>query len=510
MNVLLLVVLAIPGGLATTLIAAQRRAAFAVGLATAIAALVAATGIGVGDGIVLAGSTVGGSDGLRLLAVAWAASILLFGVIDGLLGHGPEVLGTSLIGLGLGGVGLSVADAGVGFALLAAAGAAMAVAPTRVARPGGDHAATLGMGFLRPVIAAAALTLLAVTWGASPIGPFAAGDPPGAADPALRTLMGLGLLVIAGAFAIRAGAFPAHAWAARFVEALPASAVPPLLGWGAAAFGIVALGWVDVTLTASGSDLAPERAIVAFAGIAGVVLAGVAAILHDDLEHILAYAIVQDAGIALLAFASPRAEAGVAGRDWLLASAAVTAAFAAWVLVTRATFGGARRLPELRGWARRSPVLGLAFAFVMLGAIGLPGMAAFGARGTLIDLAVPGPIAAVALLAAFAPVLYLGRILVAGTDAMAESVRLATHAGPRRPDGAVDGWATGASPLGKGLSAVRVNRHPLAASAVVLAALLGLATASTGLGSTSVSSDGPGGSGAGGVAGPSPSASASQ
>jgi hypothetical protein len=67
MNVLLLVVLAIPGGLATTLIATQRRAAFAVGLATAVAALVCATGIGVGDGILLAGSTVGGSDGLRVL-----------------------------------------------------------------------------------------------------------------------------------------------------------------------------------------------------------------------------------------------------------------------------------------------------------------------------------------------------------------------------------------------------------------------------------------------------------
>ena len=500
MSVLILVILAVSGGLATTLSASRRKAAFAVGLATSVAVLVAAFSISGGDTVPLADSIIGGSDGLRTMAVAWAASSLLFGCIDALLGNGPAVLGPSLIGLGVGVMGLSVADAGIGFALLSAGGLTTAVLPVGVARSGSESAAALGARFLRPVLAAALLSLVAVAWGASPVGPFASADPLGVVDPALRTAMGLGLLGMVGAVALRAGAIPAHAWVARFAGAMPASAIAPTLGWGAAAFGIVALGWVDLTLTATGADLGPERSIVALVGLASIVLAGVAAILHDDLEHVLAYAIVQGAGVGLLAFASPQPEAMAAGRDWLLAAAAVTAAFAAWVLVTRGTYAGRHRLVDLHGWARRSPLLGAAFLMVILALVGLPGMAGFDARSRLIELALPGPLGFVATIAAFSPIVYLGRIFVAGTGAMAEPVRAAASARPRRPAGAVGGWATGTSPLQVGLATVRANRHPIAAIAVVLAALVALAAAAGGAGGPAApaSGDSP--------TGPSPSA----
>lgn len=500
MSVLILVILAIPGGLATTLIGSRRIPAFAVGLATAVAVLIAALSIGGGDTVPLADTVVSGSDGLRILAVAWALSLLLFGCIDALLGNGPEVLGPSLIGLGVGAMGLSVADAGIGFALLSAGGIATAVLPIGVARAGAESGATLGVRFLRPMLAAALLSLVAVAWGASPVGPFASADPLGLVDPALRTAMGLGLLGMVGAVALRSGAIPAHAWVARFAGTMPTSAISPTLGWGAAAFGMVALGWVDVTLTATGGDLGPERWIVGLFGLASIVLAGLAAILHDDLEHVLAYSIVQGAGVALLAFASPNPDAIAAGRDWLLATAAVSAAFGGWVLVIRGTFGGRHRLADLHGWARRSPVLGAAFLLVLLAAVGLPGMAAFGARSRLIELTLPGPLGLVATAAAFAPIVYLGRIFVAGTGTMTEGVRSAPDARPRRPDGAVGGWATGASPLHVGIAAVRINRHPMAAGAVVLAALVALAAATGGAGSPAVSPAG------GGLTGPEASA----
>jgi len=91
------------------------------------------------------------------------------------------------------------------------------------------------------------------------------------------------------------------------------------------------------------------------------------------------------------------------------------------------------------------------------------------------------------LLTAFAPVVFIGRLLVGGVDAMAEPVRSATHATARIRDFRVAGWGDGDSPLRAVPAAVRANRYPLAAVGAVLAAILGLSVAIGGLGSTTVS-----------------------
>ena len=309
---------------------------------------------------------------------------------------------------------------------------------------------------------------MAVAWGASAVGPFATLGVPGQVDPALANGLGLALLAVAAA------------------SAMPASAVPPVLGWGAAAFVLVAFGWLEVTVSTSSAPLSAERGIIVFVAVASVILGGIAALVHDDVEHVLAYSIVQDAGITLLAISTSGATSAAAGRDWILAAVAVKSGLAAWVLVTRATFGSHRQV-DLRGWARRSPILGLALALVLLGAVGLPGMASFEARATLIRLAVPGPLAMIVLLAAFAPVVFIGRLLVGGVDAMAEPVRSATHATARIRDLRGAGWGDGDSPWRAVPAAVRANRYPLAAVGAVLAAILGLSVAIGGLGSTTVS-----------------------
>ena len=495
MSVLLLAALALPGGIVTALLAERRRAAFAVGLLAAIGCIVTAAEIRAEDTVPLAGAIIGGSDALRTFALAWAISTFLFGLMDGLLGDGPSVLGPSLVGLGLGALGLSVADAGIGFAMLTAAAIVAAIFPIIMVRGGPAAAPGLGIRSLRPVVAAGAITILAVAWGASLVGPFAAIGPFGEVDPALQTSMGLALLAVVAAVALRFGAIPAHVWTARFTEALPASAVPPLLGWSAAAFAIVALGWVDLTIGSTGAPLASERWVVMVVGAASIVLGGIAAILHDDLEHVLAYAIVQDAGVALLAFATLSGTAAAAGRDWIVAAVAVKAGLAAWVLVTRATFRVHRRV-DLGGWARRSPILGVALVLVVAGAIGLPGMAAFEARSTLLRLALPGALGVLVLLAAFAPLVYLGRLLLTGIDATAPAVRDAVHATARIRGGRSDGWASETSTIRNVPVAIRQNRYPLAAAAAAFVALVGLAVAIGGLGSTSVGeapgSEGPG------------------
>lgn len=496
MSVLLLAALALPGGLATALLAGNRRLAFAVGLVTAAGCALVAASISPEDTVPIAGSVIGGSDGLRTLTVAWAASTFLFGLIDALLGNRADVLGPSLACLGVGAIGLAVADAGVGFALVTAGAIGAAVVPSVVggpddrrrsepggsARTGGAALAGLGLTSVRSLLASVLLALVAVAWGASPVGPFAAAGPLGEIDPALESGIGVTLLVVVAALVIRLGAIPAHIWAARFVQLMPSSAIPPVLGWGAAAFALVALGWVDVTISPAAAPLVVEHAIVAVVAVASIILGGLAALFRDDVEHILAYAIVQDAGVALLAFASPDGAAGAAaGRDWIVAAVAVKSGLAAWLLVTRSTFGANRR-SDLRGWARGAPILAASLVIVLAGAVGLPGMAVFDARATLVGEALPQPISALVLVGSYAPVLFLGRLLVAGAGAPAPSIRDAAHAAIRLTFDPGAGWQHDRSPVHLVRHALRENRYPLAAIASLLAALVGLVLAMRGLG----------------------------
>lgn len=223
--------------------------------------------------------------------------------------------------------------------------------------------------------------------------------------------------------------------------------------------------------------------MIAVVAIASILLGAIAAFLHDDLEHILGYSIVQDAGVALLAFSAGGPEAATAGRDWLVAMAAVKSGLAAWLLVTRSTFG-VRRLSVLHGWARSSPVLGIAFVVVLIGAVGLPGMAAFEARGALIERAVGAPLGTVVLLAAFAPLIYLGRVLAAGVGRTSDAVLAAGDLGPALRRFQPEGWTvTSAVTVVRAVPGlVRANRFTLAAASALAVALIGLAVATGGVG----------------------------
>jgi NADH-quinone oxidoreductase subunit N len=486
MSVLLLAVLTIPGGLAALLSFGRPRISVAVGGATALLAVAVAATIGAHDAVPLAGTIVSGSDGLRTVALAWAAGIALLGLADVLVGSGGATLGPSLMALGTGVLALSVADAGIGFALLTAGGMAVAIGPLAWLPGAGSDLAVLGLRFLRPLAIAGLLGLGAVAWGASAVGPFFA-TPLEGGDPAMEVAIGLGFLTVVAAVAIRMGAIPAHVWASRLAEAAPMSAVPATLGWGAAGFALVALAWIDVTIAPAAAPLFAERGLVTLVAATSVLLGGLAAILHDDIEHILGYSIVQDAGVALLTFGVIRPDAAQAGRDWLIGMVAVKSGLAAWVLVTRSTFG-VRRLSELRGWARSSPLLAVALGLVVLGAVGLPGMATFAARSLLTDAAVAAPFNLFVLLAAFAPVVYLGRVVVVGLDPMSDAVRGAEGTRPRLRGIRPAGWTTSSVVVvARAMpAAIRTNRFVLAAGSAVLVAVIGLAVATAGAGSSAL------------------------
>jgi len=486
MTLLILAAVALGAGLATILTSGERRTlALAIGLVGSVVVLALALVMPDTDSLIVGGVGMISTPVVRAMAVAWSASLAVLGLLEIAVGGRPTVVGPSLIGLCVAGLALSTRDPASSMAALAAGGVAGVVVPglagwldapnmpSRLPTTSRGTLAILGSGLLG---------LSVIAWGASAAGPLGGGGGPISTDPGAQLSLGLALLVMVAAVAIRTGLIPLHVWAARFMEGVSPLAIPAAFAWGSAAFVLVALDWSQVALGPAAAGEA-ERWLIIFVAMVSVVLGGLAAMVHDDVEHVLGYSILQDAGVAVLAFASLDPGVVAAARNWLVASATVKTALAAWASVVRTTYGG-HRLGDLGGWARHSPALGVAFAGILVAAIGLPNMALFRARTDLVASAMPGVGEVVALVIAAMPAVYLGRIAIAGLAPLSPAVAAGMSGRPRWTGGRAAGWSEG--PLTQAIRAVpgelRANRAPLMALGVVALAVMALLTATGGAG----------------------------
>ena len=138
---------------------------------------------------------------------------------------------------------------------------------------------------------------------------------------------------------------------------MPESALPIVTAWGPAAFAIVALAWTDASVapllvdhrTPSGrsSWRSPSRPSCSRRSRRSI---------QDDIEHVVGYSIIGDAGVVLLAVAALDPEAWAPARTWILAYVVARSAFAAWAAAMRATFFTGR-VADMGGWALRAPLL---------------------------------------------------------------------------------------------------------------------------------------------------------
>ena len=399
----LAVYLAVTLGFAALALATRPRASLSTGLGLIglLAAAVAAYALNPAELVVI------GQAGL-----ASSAYTRLFLVLGSLVGLGLAVTGlatgtrrdtpmVTLATLGIAGLTLTLTDPRIAVAA-ATAGGLFGVWLTLA--PGEDRTgATLGIRELRAVIVAGTMALAATAWIGRDLTQLAAQP----------VVFGLAYLAFALAVAVRFGAIPFHLWAARLTDAAPETALPIITVLAPASLAIVALAWNDAAIAPLLVDLEAERMVVLGVAILSIVFAAMAALVHDDLEHVVGYSIIGDAGVLLLALAVLDPAGWAPARIWVLAFVVTRSAFAAWAGGVRAA-ARSGRIDDLRGWVVRSPMLAVAFALVVVAAVGLPGLLAFEARLSLTSLAFDGPLATVVFIATFLPLAYYGRLLAVG------------------------------------------------------------------------------------------------
>jgi formate hydrogenlyase subunit 3/multisubunit Na+/H+ antiporter MnhD subunit len=458
----LAVYLAVTLGFAALTLATRSRASLstAIGLVGLLGSTIAAVALSPTELLTI------GQDGL-----ASSAYVRLFLVLGSLVGLGLAVTGlatgtrrdapmVTLATLGIAGLTLTLTDPRAAV-VAATAGGLFGVWLTLA--PGEDrNGATLGIRELRAVVVAGAMAIAATAWIGRDLTQLAAQP----------VVFGLAYLAFALAVAVRFGAIPFHLWAARLTDAAPETALPIITVLAPASLAIVALAWTDSSIAPLLVDLEAERMLVLTVAVASIVLAALAALVQDDLEHVVGYSIVGDAGVVLLALAVLEPAGWAPARIWILVFIVTRSAFAAWAGGIRTVFRTGR-IEDLRGWVIRSPILAVAFGLVVLAGVGLPGLVAFEARSSLVSLALDGPIATLVLVGTFAPLTYYARLLAVGLGRPARPVDPASDWRPRlrRLDLT--------SPVGWLRTTWDLNR---AFSTAVIAALLGVLALATSVG----------------------------
>jgi NADH:ubiquinone oxidoreductase subunit 2 (subunit N) len=399
------------GALAAVLTRSVPRVNDVICWGTLVAAVLAALLIVPGQTIDLGESGLATTGYLRLFLVLGSMTGLLLAVVGSAAGGPRDVPAVTLAILATAALALALPDARAAVLASTIGGAVAVLLP--VGATGGRAGATAGIRVLRAMVIAGTMAVSAAAWIGRDLSELAAQP----------IVFGLCYLAMAVAVAIRFGAIPFHAWSARLTDAIPDAALPLVTAWSAAAFAVVALAWADASVAPLLLDLDQVRLVVLAIAVASIFLASVAAWIQDDIEHIVGYSIVGDAGVVLLGVAALDPEAWAPARTWIVAFVVARSAFAAWAASTRLTFHTGR-VVELRGWVLESPLLAVGFALVVLASIGLPGLAAFEARAQLASLAIGGPLGLLVMLGTLTPLAYYGRLVAIGVTRRAA-------AGPR-------------------------------------------------------------------------------
>lgn len=331
---------------------------------------------------------------LRLIVGLWGLESVVLIVVGWLLGGLVRLRGmlpATLAAMTGGTVALASADLSVGFAAGAATGIAALVISLHAEGPAAVAAAARDLR-VSLVGGAVLLGCIAVVPIAGRLALSGTGSDQGVSAGAAIGVPALGLVAVITTLVVAArwGVLPFHVRVSRLADLVPTETLPLLLAWIAVPLTVVAIAMVDRLVTPLALPLDGERAFLVVVALVSMVGGAFAAYFHDDVRHAVAYVLVAEAGLLVLAIAAFDPAAWGAGRSWIVVLAASKTALLVWAAVIEDRFG-TRSVPDLRGWARRSPFLAAALVLTALATIGLPGWIAYESRTTLAALGAAPP-----------------------------------------------------------------------------------------------------------------------
>ena len=394
------------------------------GLAAALSAallIAGAEAITVGDVRLVSGSYAG-----VFLACGTGTALLL--CVVGLGTTWPQRLGPAALAL-FGGLAVAMTATDAGVALTAGAAAATVGAlvffrsegtladATSAGGPDRDDGGLVEMRTIGLVVGGlliAAVAVLRPAW-------------TGQNDSAIFVL---GLLGVGVAIAVRGGAVPFHGPAARLRTRATPLASALLLVWMPAGLGVLAISWSALAFHVGGEAMNAVVLLLQTIAVATLVLGAVGALIHDELEEVAAYSIVQDGAFVLLALTARGDAAAEPARLWLLVFVVAKTGLVAWVAAMARAFR-TTNLGGMSGWLRRTPILGIALVAIVVATLGLPGSAVFEARASLIRLGLAGNLGFLGAAAMLLSIAYYGRLVFVGLMSPVEAVRAAQGERPR-------------------------------------------------------------------------------
>jgi NADH-quinone oxidoreductase subunit N len=412
---LFLVVCAI-GGISGVAVRSQGRFGELIGLACLAVAAAAALALGRGEPVTVGDVQLSATSYTSAFLAVGAGACLLLCLVGVTAGGISRIAPAALATFGGFGVALTAADPRV--SLMAGAAATAAGTLAAVHRPA-DPDRDGRLAEIRILALVSGCLLFAAVVVLRP--PWAGGD---------GRAIALAFLGLTLAVAVRSGVVPFHIPAAHLSRNAIPMAPALLLVWIPAGLATLALAWSPLAFQVRSDWMTVGVAAIQIVAVATIILGALGALVHDELEEVACYSIVSDAGFILLALAARTEAAAEPARLWLLVFVAAKTGLVAWVAATSRAFGSSH-LGRLRGWLRRTPLLGLCLLLIAAATVGWPGSEVAHARAELVRLGLPSGLGVMTGLAALLSIAYYARLFLIGALAPTKSVRESWSERPR-------------------------------------------------------------------------------
>lgn len=184
-------------------------------------------------------------------------------------------------------------------------------------------------------------------------------------------------------FAILAGLFPFHSWAPTGHVAAPTAASMLLAG---VVMKLGAYGCLRVALPLFPAAFAAWQPVIAWLAIAGIVYAGLVALVQQDFKFVIAYSSVSHMGFVMLGLAAANAKAATGAVLQMFSHGVIAGLLFAVVgrMVYERTH--TRQLADLRAMPlfRLMPFAAVVFVLAGLASMGMPGFSGFPAELTIL------------------------------------------------------------------------------------------------------------------------------